>query len=251
MGAPRALALCHCFGGTVDFQTGRWDDAEVALHKAIELYRQVGSASGESFSLQRLGVLFTAQGKVDEAREILSEGLVVAERAAMRAHCLTRMHASMLRNRLAANDAEGVRQSLQEGLEAARRHGHCVTCNALLLPEAVRAELAVEDIDAADKHASDLEATATEFESRAWIAMAAHARGRVLAAQDDHTAAFEALDRARQAYLAMDQEYDAARCMMAQASCLQKSDTQPEEAAALETQAREMFERLGASGGES
>ena len=35
MGAPRALALCHCFRGALDFQTGNWEAAESALRQAI------------------------------------------------------------------------------------------------------------------------------------------------------------------------------------------------------------------------
>ncbi len=247
MGAPRALALCHCFGGALDFQTGSWGKAEVALRKAIELYQHVGSASGESLSLQRLGVLLTAQGKLEDGRELMNEGLVVAERAAMRSHCLTRLHASMLRNRLAAQDADGVRQSLEQGLEAARRHGHCVTCNALLLPEAVRAALSAGDIAAADEHAAALEATAAKFESRAWIAMAAHARGRVLLAQKDERA-FAELERARAAFADMDQSYDVARCMLAQAASLRTQSQSDLRAADLEAEAKRIFAELGAAG---
>jgi tetratricopeptide (TPR) repeat protein len=247
MGAPRALALCHCFGGALDFQTGEWDKSEESLHKAIDLYRQVGSGSGESLSLQRLGVLLTAQGKLDEARALIDDGIVVAERASMRSHCLTRLHATMLRNRIAADDAEGARESLVQGLDAARRHGHCVTCNALLLPEAVRAELKVGDIKAADDHASELEKTAVEFGSRAWVAMASQARGRVLLAQGD-TGAFDELEKARSTYLEMDQPYDAARCMLDQARALRAANDGSEQSTALEIEAKRLFTKLGAAG---
>lgn len=101
-------------------------------------------------SLQRLGVLLTARGQLDEALQNLEDGLIVAERVAMRSHCLTRLHASMLRNRIAAGDRRGLELSLGEGKEAAQRHGRCVTCNALLLPEMVRAHIALGDLEAAE-----------------------------------------------------------------------------------------------------
>jgi len=220
MGAPRALALCHNFGGALDFQTGRWDEAEESLRSAIELYRKVGSASGESLSLQRLAVLLTARGELDTARDLLVEGIAVAERAAMRSHCLTRLYASLLRNRLAAGDEDEIHASLDDGLEAARRHGHCVTCNALLLPEVVRALLARGETETAARYAAELEQTATEFQSRAWTAMANHARGRVQLAQrelDDAIASFEAASRA---YREIEQAYDAARCAKGLAAAL-------------------------------
>lgn len=243
MGAPRALALCHSFGGALDFQTGDWSSSDQALRKGIEMYEEVGSASGQSLTMQRLGVLLTARGLLDEAQQIMVEGIVIAERAAMRSHCLTRLHASLLRNRLAANDLDGARASLEDGLEAARRHGHCVTCNALLLPEAVRAEISMGNIEVADEHARALEETATEFESRAWVAMAGHARGRVLAAQSDPSA-FEVLEKARVGYVEMGQNYEAARCLLAQAEALAAE----EKSAELAEQAKGIFTDLGAAG---
>jgi tetratricopeptide (TPR) repeat protein len=249
MGAPRALALCHCFRGALDFQTGDWEAAESALRQAIELYRQVGSASGESFSLQRLGVLLTARGDADAARELLHEGIAVAERASMRSHCLTRLHAAVLRNRMAAGDIEGVRSSLVEGLEAARRHGHCVTCNALLLPEVVRAQLVTGDVDGADGHATQLEQIAADFQSRAWIAMASQARGRVLLARQNAGAAHDEFSKAREAFSQIGQIYDAARCMLRQAESL-RLDGPGEDARAadLESEAHRIFDSLGAAG---
>jgi len=250
MGAPRAIALCHCFGGALDFQSGRWDEAEVALRKAVTLYGEVGSASGESFSLQRLGVLLTARGRLDEAREFLEEGIVVAERAAMRSHCLTRLHASMLRNRIASGVMADIRMSLAEGLEAAQRHGDCVTCNALLLPEVVRASLAVEDVEAAERHAADLERTAGEFDSRAWTAMAQLARGRVLLAQHRYDDGLEALTTAGTTFAEIDQAYEAARAACLQAECLRGRAGPGDEAQAnvLKAGADAQFEALGAGG---
>jgi len=66
MGAPRAVALCQNFGGYLDFQSGAWDEAEQSLCYAVETYRVFGAASGESLSLQRLGVLLTAKGRLAE-----------------------------------------------------------------------------------------------------------------------------------------------------------------------------------------
>lgn len=249
MGAPRAKALCHSFSGALEFQTGSWSDAERELRKAIDLYRDVGSASGESLSRQRLGVLLTATGAIEEARRVLNEGLVIAERAAMRSHCLTRLHASMTRNRLAAGDLEGATTSLLEGLEAAARHGHCVTCNALLLPEAVRVRLANDDVDAAERHAGDLAHIARRFQSRAWRAMAAQARGRVLLARREGKPALEHLEEARLAFLDVDQAYEASRCRLAEAAAYELLGDEAAAGAARDD-ATAGFAILGASGGE-
>jgi DNA-binding SARP family transcriptional activator len=241
MKAPRAIALCENFAGTVDFLAGRWDEAERQLRGSIQGFRLVGSASGEALSLQRLAVLLTAKGELDEARRLLDEGIVVGERAAMRSHCLTRLYASLARNRLAAGDHEGAQASLAEGLAEAARHGNCSTCSSLLLPEAVRVELATGNVRGAEAHARELADVARRFESRAWTAMAEMARGRVAAARGERTRAEEALERARRAYEDIGSRYEAARCALAQ-SRLAGSKNELADAA------RRTFDELGAAG---
>jgi DNA-binding SARP family transcriptional activator len=254
MNAPRAMALCESFAGTLDFQGGDWNAAEAQLRQAIERFRRVGSASGEAVSLQRLAVLLTAKGSLEEARALLDEAIVVGSRAAMRSHCLTRIHASLARNRLAADDRGGARASLEEGLAEAARHGHCPTCNALLLPEAVRVELACGDLDEAERYAGLLEDVAGRFGSRTWTAMAEHARGRVHAAHGDVENAFEAFERARQAYREVGFPYEAARCAMAQSRLPETGPRRAkarDRAKACAEEAGRAFAALGAAGCES
>ncbi len=62
MGAPRAIALCQCFNGALEFQAGYWIEAESVLRESVKLYRELGAASGEALALQRLGILLTARG---------------------------------------------------------------------------------------------------------------------------------------------------------------------------------------------
>jgi ATP/maltotriose-dependent transcriptional regulator MalT len=247
MGAPRALALCANFGGALDFQAGRWSEAETKLREAVRLYEEVGSASGQSLSLQRLAVLLTARGDLDEARETLNEGLVVAERAAMRSHCLTRMHASMIRNRLAAKDEAGIETSLAAGHEAMSRHGDCVTCSALLLPEMIRAAIELGQLDEAEKHASSLEASAKSFESKVWTAMSSMSRARVLLATGDAEGAAASFDSAGSVYEAVGQPYEAARCFGEQALCLRASGDD-RGADALSSKSKQILAELGAPG---
>ncbi len=252
MKAPRAVALCESFVGTLDFQTGRWKDAEAQLRQAIARFGQIGSASGEALSLQRLAVLLTARGELAQAREVLNEGIVIGERAAMRSHCLTRLHASLARNHLAARDHEGARASLEEGLAEARRHGHCATCSSLLLPEAVRVELASGNLRGAETYAKRLEDVADRFDSRAWKAMARHARGRVLAARGHVEPAFDAFEQAREIFDDVGYPYEAARCLMAQSRLFEAGrGKERTRAVALAAAARGAFASLGAADLES
>lgn len=240
MGAPRAVALCRNFGGYLDFQAGEWDQAEKSLRSAVATYRELGGASGECLSLQRLGVLLTAKGRIDEALELLDAGVRVAERSTMRSHALTRLYASIARNRLAAGDAEAADRALEQGHDEARRHGNCVTCSALLLPESVRVHLAMERLEAAHRAADQLETRAETYESRAWLAMSRHARGRCLLASGDLAGAEAALKEAEEAYADYGDVYEAARCRLARA----QAASDPEVA----VPARETLKRLGIDG---
>lgn len=248
IGAPRAIALCRNFGGELDFLGGRWPQAETALTEAVGLYRKVGSASGEALSLQRLGVLYTAMGRLEEAMALFNEGVAVAEHASMRSHCLTRLYASITRNRLAARDYIAAEQAMQAGQLTAQRHGYCVTCNALLLPEAVRNAINQGQFEVADNYASELAEISAKYTSRSWLAMAKFAQGRVLVARQQWHAASAALVQAQQAYSAIGQLYEAARAMMVQAQALSHCPDQTQAAYARQAEAKEIFQRLGAAG---
>jgi hypothetical protein len=130
-------------------------------------------------------VILTARGAIEEGMAALEEGIAAAERAMMRSHCLTRLYASTARNSLAAGNPAAAEELIVMGEETARRHGYCLTCNALLLPEAVRTRIAVGRADAADREAGELEEIARRFGSSAWSAMALHTRARVLAAREE------------------------------------------------------------------
>lgn len=218
MGAPRAIALCQCFNGALEFQAGHWDRAEAALCESIKLYHELGAASGEALAWQRLGVLQTARGQFAEAMSSFEEGVMVAERAVMRAHCLTRLYASMTRNRLAADDLPAADQYLSLGIAMGERHGHCTTCDALLLPAAVSVRIAQGHFEAAEAFCQQLNAAAEKYASRAWVAMACQARGELAAVQGDFPAALRYYAEAQAKYAAAGNEYEAARCLAAAAN---------------------------------
>jgi len=245
MGAPRAIALCRCFSGALDFHTGRWDAAEQALREALGLYREIGAAGGESLSLQRLGILLTARGRLDDARSTLAEGILVAERAILRSHCLTRLYAAMARSRLGAGEVTEAETFIGEGEGVARRQGFCHTCNTFLWPEAVRVMLAANRIEEAERYARQLEAGAERYPSVPWRAVARQARGRVLAARGLAGEARTAFREARDAFLSVGWKYEAARALLGEARALRDLGGAAD---ALEADAEAAFRALGAAG---
>jgi len=247
MGAPRAIALCQCFNGALEFQAGHWADAEAALRESIQLYREIGAASGEALACQRLGVLQTARGQLAEGLATLEEGVVAAERALMRAHCLTRLYAALARNRIAAGDLAAADQVLELGLVMSERHGHCTTCDALLLPAAVSVRVAQRDLEAAEDFCRKLDAAAAEYASRTWVAMARQARGELTAAQGDLDAALRYYTEAHAAYAAASNAYEAARCLAAAAELrrVRRAPGDIETACAEQAEVQRAFELLG------
>lgn len=212
MNAPRAIGLCQCFNGALEFQAGQWDKAENELRESIRVYSEIGAASGESIARQRLGLVLTAKGKLEEAKTMLQEGAVVAERAIMRAHCLTRVYATLTHNRLVAGDLEGADQALGMGLSMSERHGNCSTCDALLLPVAVSMRIAQNDLDQAEVFFKRLEAAADEYGSQMWRAMAEQSRAELMAAQGNLEESLRYYENARQSFIEAGNHYEVLRC---------------------------------------
>jgi len=216
MSAPRAIALCQCFNGALEFQAGHWEDAESELLESIRLYSEIGAASGEAIARQRLGLVMTAQGRLEEARVMLQEGAAVAERAIMRAHCLTRVYATLAHNRLVADDLDAADEALGLGLSMSERHGNCSTCDALLLPVAVSVRIAQDDLEQAEKFSKRLDTAAGEYGSQMWTAMANQSRAELLSAQGKIQEAIACYKDAQQGFLEAGNQYEATRCEKAQ-----------------------------------
>jgi predicted negative regulator of RcsB-dependent stress response len=215
MGAPRAIALCQSFNGALEFQVGHWSEAEEALHESINLFRQIGAADGEALSYQRLGILLTAQGQLDEALSVLEDGVMAAKQAKLRAHLQGRLYASIARNRLLAGDLAAADDALLLGQTLTESHGHCALCEALLLPVAVSVRLAQGDLAAANEYCRQLNEATSRYGSHTWVALAAQARGELAAARGDIEAAVTYYTAAQSGFLEAQNEYAAAQCAAA------------------------------------
>ncbi|MCB0210899.1 MAG: AAA family ATPase [Anaerolineae bacterium] len=215
MGALRAIAVCKSVNGALDYQAGRWLEAEASLRSAIQLCRQLGTASCEAVTSQRLGDLLTVRGALEEGRSILESGVMAAERAHLRAHCQTRIYAALARNRLAAGDLTAADQSLALGLAASEAHGQCGTCESLLLPVAVSVRIAQGDLMGAKTFADRLDEAATRYSSRTWLALATQARGKLAAARGEIEMAENYFKEALAGFQAADNEVEAVQCQAA------------------------------------
>ncbi|HEY7350781.1 MAG TPA: AAA family ATPase [Ktedonobacterales bacterium] len=247
MGAARAVALCHCFDGTLEFQSGHWASAEAALRNSIQLFRQIGAAFGEAIACQRLGALLTGSGRIDEGLVTLYEGLDAAKRALLRAHCLTRVNASLVHNRLAAGDLLAADQALNLGLTMSERHGNCSTCYSLLLPAAISLRIAQGNLEEALRFCLQLDQAAAKYASHMWVAMAHQAHGELAAAQGKHQDALNDFANALSSFRSAGNEYETARCLTAIASIhlTWRAAGDAQLARKAQEEAQQIFERLG------
>lgn len=218
MGAPRAIALCQNFKGALEFQVGHWAEAERALHESIELFHQIGAADGEALSYQRLGLLLTAQGRLDDGLSALEHGAAAAKHAKLRAHLQGRLYASIARNRLAAGDLSAADDALALGQTLTESHGHCALCEALLLPVAVSVRIAQGDLGSAEDYCSQLDEAASRYGSHSWVALAAQARGELAAAQGDVARAVRLYTEAQSGFREAKNEYAVIQCAEALAA---------------------------------
>jgi DNA-binding SARP family transcriptional activator len=211
-GAGDALATARTGDAAAALAAGQLDLAEAALREALAGHRAAGAALGEALALERLAALLAMRGRLDDALDAVDEGVVVAERASLRRHALTRLHATEARIRLAAGALRAAEDAVREASETAARHGECVACDAAFRPEAVRVLLARGRVDEAHVEATQLEEIARARGGALLDALALASRARVLAAQGRRDDALALLARARAALADAGHRYEAARC---------------------------------------
>jgi DNA-binding SARP family transcriptional activator len=214
---PAARAAGRLGEGVFALAAGQLEAAELALRAAQDGFRAVGSALGEALAAERLGTLLTVTGRLEAARELLGEAVVVAERAALRRHALTRLHAAEARNRLASGLTAAAEDAVREASESSARHGECAVCDAAFRPEVIRVALARGRIADAEAEAEALDELARRRGGRGLRAVARLARARVLAAQGRTEDALVALAEARTDFLAAGQRTEAARAVRLEA----------------------------------
>jgi hypothetical protein len=222
IGATRALAMCTLFIGTAEYMHGQFTGALAHLSPARRLYHELDAAAGEAMALQRMGVVGTALGRMDEARDFLHAGLRLAEHAMMRPHCLVRLYAALGRNRLEAGDLNASLQAVEAGLNVEAEHGSCVMCNVMLYPISSMAFAMHGDFATAQHYAAKAEASAIAFGSHYFLGLTAQVHGMLHGLRDEWAPAMQKLQQAKQEFAAINVIYEAARSDLFRASVLMR-----------------------------
>ena len=224
------LAFCRTCCADVFAANGRVDAAEEELVAAIRELTDAGQRSRCINPAARLAEIRVLQGRFDEAEELLA-GLE-NEPDATRAVVLLR---------LAQGESAAASALLERRLDDV---GRTSLLAAPLLDSLVDAQLAQGRVDTAAAVAEELAALADPMGRDRVRAIALFARGRVASAQEEDGAA-PLLKEAVNAFAALGLRLDAARCRLALARALARTD--PELAIDAARQARNELEALGAS----
>jgi tetratricopeptide (TPR) repeat protein len=171
----RAEQLGLMLAARIEFEAGRFADAQMHLDRALAVARRIGAGNFEAQSLCLLGQLCAAQGRMDEARQFLDQAMGVIRTVGMTfiGPVVLAVHAAL------SNDPSERRAALKEA-EAILDSG-CVSHNQFWFAQlAIDQALAAGEWDEVERYAGRLEAYMRE-EPLAWPEFVI-ARGRALAA---------------------------------------------------------------------
>ncbi len=246
-GNRRAMSVSCLALGTVQFLTGRWTDSGETLERGIGLAESVDAEQATIHGQQRLALLETSMGRLDSAQRRLAAMIERAESspsAQVRHHSRTRLYACLARNRLQAGAIDAAVGAVRTGLATRDEVGACLTCDALLYPVSVPVGLAAGLMDMATSGVTAATVSGAQFESGAWRAAAAHARGLLALAEADMATAGGELDDAARTFATLGQPYDEARSLEALALVLRGARGRPHSAV---RKAETIYRSLGAA----
>jgi len=222
IGATRALAMCTLFIGTAEYMQGKFNEAMANLTKSRQIYHELDAAAGEAMALQRMGVVGTALGRMDQSRDFLHDGIRLAEKAMMQSHCLVRLFATLGRNRLEAGDVKASLDAVERGLAVEAQHGSCVTCNVMLYPISTMAFAMNGNLDEAHHYAAKAEESAIAFGSHYFFGLTYQVQGMLHGLREEWAAAMQKLEKAKQEFEAIKVIYEVARSDLFRASVLMR-----------------------------
>lgn len=200
--------------GEVALLSGRVNQAEEELFRAVKLHETARALSGLSLSLERVAKAQIASGRPWRARRLLPRALSLAERTELVSHIPVRVYGTMIE---AAEDAGRGAKIVQvsEGELAGREV--CEPCSMGYRVAASIALARVGDTHGARRHLDEAERIAGMWQGGPWLAAVWEGRGALRLAQGDPAQAAALFREAATLFDQTGRPVDAARCLEAAA----------------------------------
>ncbi|MFM9419142.1 ATP-binding protein [Thermus scotoductus] len=183
MGNLRCVAVCHYALGSMELLRANFHQAAHHLGRALELHQRIGSPAGEAYTRAREALLHTARGELEAGWQAVQQGLEAAQEAAVRDHCLARLYAAGLWNRLAAGDPGALHTLAEKSRSLEVSGAHCPVCSVQLFPALAAYHLCSGELETALNYARKATELAAAFQNQSGYAQARWMEGQVLAAQ--------------------------------------------------------------------
>ena len=211
LGAARGHAFGVTLRGEAELLAGELDAAEEHLVLGARLHREIGGATGEAFSLQRLAELNLHRCRRDAARDLLDQALDVARQTDVGFHLLDRIYGTRI---ALGSDPHSALHALEDAEEAV--HGPLETCPGCRITFAVPAAIAAAragNLALAEKYERDTDYLANVvMRLPAWYAAHDEVRAHLARARGEQDKAAAAFRSAATKFRAAGHPLDAARC---------------------------------------
>ena len=211
-GALRGVAFATALIGEAALMMGDVTRAETELLEAVALHADIDAVGGQAHSMQRLAEVRLAQGRNEEARELLDEALLLARWSTIGMHLLQRIFGTLITS---APDPETARVMVDRAESTLGEPDQCHFCTVMLAVPAATACARVGDLEDAHRFLASASRSVELWGETSWKAAVLEAEATVALAEGD-AERYRSLSReAADAYSAVGHAADAARCMAA------------------------------------
>jgi ATP/maltotriose-dependent transcriptional regulator MalT len=211
-GALRGVAFATALIGEAALMMGDLTRAEAELEEAVALNADLDAVGGQAHGMQRLAEVRLAQGRTDEARQLLDAALPLARWSTMGMHLLQRIFGTLITS---APDPQSARIMVERAESTLGEPDQCWFCTVMLAVPAATACARVGDFEDAHRFLASAERSVSHWGASSWQAAVIEARATVALAEGDAEGYRRLSREAADAYAAVGHAQDAARCLAA------------------------------------
>jgi tetratricopeptide (TPR) repeat protein len=211
-GALRGVAFATALIGEAALMMGDLTRAEAELEEAVALNADLDAVGGQAHGMQRLAEVRLAQGRTDEARQLLDAALPLARWSTMGMHLLQRIFGTLITS---APDPQSARIMVERAESTLGEPDQCWFCTVMLAVPAATACARVGDFEDAHRFLASAERSVSHWGESSWQAAVIEARATVALAEGDAEGYRRLSREAADAYAAVGHAQDAARCLAA------------------------------------